>query len=131
MNTIDFEKEIVKEYRRRQESLGEFGIPALAAFIFLVIESWGDVPEIALTAFIVVIALIIFAVRDHRNEPLLFIMGVVTGLIVEVGLRQLGYQQVWAHASLLGVPYWLPVVWGIGFVLITRLGIKVRGIRAH
>jgi hypothetical protein len=131
MNPFDIEKGILKEYTRRRESLKEFGIPAFAAFVFLVIESWGDVPEIALTAFIVVIALTMFAVRDHKNEPLLFIMGVVVGLVVEVGLRQLGYQQAWAHASLFGVPYWLPVVWGIGFVLITRFGIKVRGIRSR
>jgi hypothetical protein len=111
------------------EAWKEFGIPAIAAFIFLVIESWSNIPELALTAFVIVITFAMFAVRDHKNEPLLFIIGVIVGLIVEVGTRVFGYQQVWTHASLFGVPYWLPILWGVAFVLVTRFGFTVRGIR--
>ena len=111
------------------ESWSEFGIPAIAAFIFLVVESWSDWPEIALTAFVLVVTLIMFAIRDHHREPFLFLLGLGAGFIVEVGTRVLGYQQVWTHASLFGVPLWLPILWGVGFVLITRLGFTIRGIK--
>ena len=111
------------------ESLREFGIPAVAAFLFLIIESWSDAPELALTAFVIVITFIMFALRDHKNEPLLFLIGLVVGLVIEVGTRFLGYQQVWVHASLFGVPYWLPILWGVGFILITRVGLSVRGVK--
>jgi len=112
---------------RAHTALREFGVPAVAAFAFLIIESAGTLPEYALTAFIILVTLLMFAVRDHKNEPLLFGAGVIFGLLIEVGLRYFGYQQVWTDGSLLGVPYWLPIAWGVGFVLITRFGIVVRG----
>lgn len=111
-------------------SLREFGIPALASFIFLVIESAGRVPELALTAFIICVVLLMFAVQDHKHEPWLFLIGIAVGLIVEVGMRIFGYQQVWTEGSFFGVPYWLPIIWGAGFVLITRFGMFIRGVSA-
>ncbi len=109
------------------DNVRDFGVPAAAAFLFLTFESRGGFTELELTAFIVAIACAMFYVRNHRNEPLLFAIGVVVGVIVEIGLRFLGYQQVWDGASLFGVPLWLPLAWGVGFVIITRLGMFVRG----
>ena len=83
--------------------------------------------ENGLTIFILAIALITLKVSYHKRELLLFFIGLVFGLIIEIGLRQFGYQQVWIDASLYGVPYWLPLIWGFGFVIITRLGIFIRG----
>lgn len=112
----------------QKTSLQEYGVPALAAFIFLIFESYGNWPELSLTAFVVVIVFAMFAVQEHKNEPLLFLIGVVVGFVVEVGMRVFGYQQVWTAGSLFGVPYWLPILWGVGFVLITRFGVSFRGI---
>ncbi|MFA6585429.1 MAG: hypothetical protein WCS97_03225 [Candidatus Paceibacterota bacterium] len=108
----------------------EFGIPIIASFIFLVSQSSGRFSELALTAFIVVVSFLIFVMKDHKNERYLFIIGILTGSFIEIGLRVLGYQQTWTEASLLGVPYWLPIAWGLGFVLITRVGMYMRRIRA-
>ena len=85
--------------------------------------------ELSLTAFIVAVTFIMFLVRNHPHEPALFAVGVVVGAIVEIGFRILGYQQTWTQASLFGIPLWLPIAWGVGFVLITRLGIAIRGIK--
>jgi uncharacterized membrane protein len=107
----------------------EFGIPIIASFIFLVSQSSGRFSELALTAFIVVVSFLIFLLKDHKNEKYLFIIGILVGSFIEIGLRILGYQQTWTEASLLGVPYWLPIAWGLGFVLITRFGMHLRRIR--
>ena len=109
----------------------EFGIPIIASFIFLVSQSSGRFSELALTAFIVVVSFLIFLMKDHKNEKYLFIVGILVGSFIEIGLRVLGYQQTWTEASLLGVPYWLPIAWGLGFVLITRFGIHLRRIRVE
>ncbi len=109
--------------------LPEFGIPAGAAFLFLAFQSNGRLSELSLTAFIVAVSFIIFLVKDHAYERRLFLFGMLAGCVVEVGLRVFGYQQHWAQASFFGIPYWLPIAWGIGFVLITRLGIATRGIK--
>lgn len=113
------------------ENVRDFGIPATAAFLFLAFESRGGFTELQLTAFIVAVTFTMFLVRQHRHEPWLFAIGIVAGVIIEIGLRVLGYQQVWDGASLFGVPLWLPIVWGVGFVLITRLGILVRGAKVR
>ncbi len=113
------------------ENFLDFGVPATAAFLFLVFESTGKMTELSLTAFIVAVSCAMFFIREHRREPWLFAIGVVVGAVVEIGLRIFGYQQVWTSASLFGVPYWLPIAWGVGFVLITRLGILVRGTRVR
>jgi len=109
------------------ENIRDFGVPATAAFLFLAFESTGTMSELSLTAFIVAVTCVMFFVREHPYEPFLFIIGLTTGCTIEIGMRVLGYQQVWTSASLFGVPYWLPIVWGVGFVLITRLGMVVRG----
>ena len=82
-----------------------------------------------LTAFIVVVSFSIFLLKVHKNEKYLFIIGIVVGSVIEIGLRMLGYQQTWTDASFFGVPYWLPIAWGLGFVVITRYGVRLRGLR--
>ncbi|MBP6860144.1 MAG: hypothetical protein KBC38_01095 [Candidatus Pacebacteria bacterium] len=109
--------------------LPELGIPALASFLFLAFQSNGALSELSLTAFVVAVSFIIFLVKDHRHERRLFIIGMLVGCVIEVGLRVFGYQQHWTQASFFGIPYWLPIAWGIGFVLITRLGILTRGLK--
>jgi uncharacterized membrane protein len=120
--------ERVYDMPMESEIRAEFGIPIIASFLFLIFQSSGRFSELTLTAFIVVVSLLIFVMRDHKNERLLFVIGMLTGSVIEIGLRVLGYQQTWTEASLLGVPYWLPIAWGLGFVLITRVGIHLRGI---
>ncbi len=106
----------------------EFGIPIVASFLFLVFHHTGRFSELELTAFIIVVSFLIFLLKDHKNEKYLFIIGILVGSFIEIGLRVLGYQQIWTEASLFGVPYWLPIAWGLGFVLITRFGMHLRRI---
>lgn len=117
--------------KHHYENLRDFGVPALASFIFLTLQSSGHMSELSLTAFIIAITLTTFYIRNHRHEPALFLIGVGIGAFIEIGLRIFGYQQAWTGASLFGVPYWLPIAWGIGFILITRLGILVRGVKTR
>lgn len=106
--------------------LRDFIIPIIAAFLFLISQAAGRFNELALTAFIVAVSFLIFVLKEHRNEKYLFIIGLLVGSFIEIGLRILGYQQSWTDASLFGVPYWLPIAWGLGFVIITRVGVWLR-----
>lgn len=108
--------------------LKEIGIPFAGFFIFFIIQSIGVLREKYLTVFLILVAIITFLIRYHHNEWLLFVVGLSLGIVIEIGLRYFGYQQVWKDASFFGVPYWLPIIWGFGFVIITRLGILIRGI---
>ncbi len=110
--------------------INEFWIPALALFLFFAIQSRGLWSELGLTLFALGISALLFYWHDRVGERYLYFVGVVMGAWIEVGFRYIGFQQVWADASFFGVPYWLPIAWGILFVLITRLGISIRGLAA-
>lgn len=85
--------------------------------------------EAFLTVFALGVSSLLFFWNRRTGETHLYFLGVVFGMAIEIGFRYLGYQQVWEEATLFGVPYWLPLVWGIGFVLVTRLGVYMRGIK--
>lgn len=109
--------------------INEFWIPAVALVLFFLFQARGNLSELALTAGAVGVAALLFYWYDRVGERYLFFLGVVIGAWIEVGFRFLGYQQVWADASFFGVPYWLPIAWGIMFVLITRLGVWIRDLQ--
>lgn len=56
-------------------------------------------------------------------------LGLFLGIFIEVVLGAVARQQYWVNASLMGVPVWLPIAWGIGFVVITRIGIDIEGFK--
>ncbi len=106
----------------------ELWIPTVALLFFFLLQAFGALSELALTVFVIAVSSLVFYWKTRLTEAYLFGIGVASGLFVEIGFRLLGYQQVWLDASLFGIPYWLPIAWGMGFVLITRLGIYTRGL---
>ncbi len=108
--------------------INELWVPAVALLLFFLLQAYGHMGELGLTLLIAGVGSLLFYWDDRVGERVLFLIGTVLGFIVEIGFRLLGYQQVWVDASLLGVPYWLPLAWGVGFVLITRLGVYVRAL---
>lgn len=91
-------------------------------FLFFIIQVTVN-KEIPLTIAALVIT--IFALYQSQNvigEAVLFISGLIIGLIIEVGLGFVLRTQHFEHASFFGVPYWLPFMWGYGFIVIHRFG---------
>jgi len=82
--------------------------------------------EVPLTVLAILFSgLLLF--RREKGEGMLFLVGLTMGLIIEVGLGQVARTQHWEYASLLGVPFWLPLIWGYGFVIMRRVGNIVVG----
>jgi hypothetical protein len=93
----------------------------LTSWIVFFVAQVFILKEIPLT----VLALVLCALLLWNREPgegILYALGLVSGLIIEVGLGQIARTQHWENASLLGVPYWLPLLWGYGFVVMRRVG---------
>jgi hypothetical protein len=114
---------------RPSSIVNEFWVPAVAMVLFFLFQARGHLSELTLTLFAIGIASLLYYWHDRVGERYLFFLGVVIGSWIEIGFRFLGYQQVWADASFFGVPYWLPLAWGIGFVIVTRLGVWIRGLK--
>lgn len=108
------------------EILKDLGIPLIGFIIFFIIQAKGRKTEITLAVYIILVLIATFALNYYPNEWLLFFTGVGLGIFIEIVLRKFGSQQSWKKASFFGVPYWLPLAWGIGFIIITRLGIFIR-----
>jgi len=104
-------------------------IPLLLFVLFFIIEVFLKPSESTLTTLIVFITFVILVLEVHKHEPKVFLLGLIMGLFIEVVLGLVSRQQFWDDASLIGVPTWLPIIWGIGFVIITRVGMKIEGVR--
>lgn len=76
-----------------------------------------------LPLFILAAVMSLFVVwHGGTGAALLFGIGVITSLIVEVGLGFILRTQHWENASFFGIPCWLPLAWGYGFVVIHQIG---------
>jgi len=88
---------------------------ALVVFIFIKNE-W------LIALGVLVLLLITFKIRYYKNEYKIFIFGIIIGFIFEVSGDYIYKLQYWESASLFGVPVWLPLLWGYGFIFIRRIG---------
>jgi len=77
--------------------------------------------ELPLTVISVLLCIVLL-VNRVKGEFHLFLFGVLLSLIIELGLGLVARSQHWEHASLFGIPFWLPIMWGYGFVVMRRVG---------
>ncbi len=95
-------------------------VPAILMIIFFVTlgilksELWS-------TIIVLMCVAITFGIKHYNREWLLFVIGVITGIICEIGGDLLYKLQYWENASFFGIPYWLPLLWGFGFILTYRI----------
>lgn len=111
------------------QKIHEFFVPFILILVFFLVESFGFMSELSVTGLLIAISIITFASWSNHNEYKLFFVGLFLGTFFEVGFRLFGNQQYWTNASFFGVPYWLPICWGLLFVLITRLGALLRSLK--
>jgi hypothetical protein len=96
-------------------------IPALLIIIFFV--TLGPIKhEIWSTIILIACIIITFSIKHYHREWILLIAGVVIGTLFEIGGDLLYKMQQWSSGSFFGIPYWLPLLFGFGFVLIYRIG---------
>ncbi len=81
--------------------------------------------SILLIIYLLAALAVIWVGRDRRTEFLVFIYGAVIGFLIEtIGTQVSGYQS-FANPQILGIPGWLVVAWGYGFVLMKRIGLVI------
>jgi hypothetical protein len=116
---------------RLSQKTRELWIPLLLLVVFFVPESADIISELSLAAFAIFLGAVMFACCYNQREYIVALVGLTGGTCLEIGFRVFGAQQHWTHASLFGVPYWLPIAWALLFVFITRVGLYIRGIRRY
>jgi hypothetical protein len=111
------------------EKFKSVGFPLMCFVLFFVVQVVVRPSEMVLTYLAIGLFILILSVKFYKNEGIVFLFGLGLGFFIEVVLGLIARQQYWTNASLFGVPTWLPITWGIGFVIITRIGIKIEGLR--
>ncbi|MBR9677499.1 hypothetical protein GOV04_05130 [Candidatus Woesearchaeota archaeon] len=91
---------------------------SLLSFIII----WVLRDEILVSISLMVLLGVVFFFHREPREWIVFLVGLVLGVLLEVGSDQILKLQYWSEGMLLGVPLWLPLLWGLGFILIRRLG---------
>ncbi|MBI2610216.1 hypothetical protein HYW53_03545 [Candidatus Giovannonibacteria bacterium] len=78
--------------------------------------------------FIIYLVLTLALIFWHKDktEFIIFVYGIIIGLIVEViGTQVSGYQS-FTNPNLWGIPFWLPIAWGYGFIAMKRIGFVLK-----
>lgn len=78
--------------------------------------------ELVVTIFIIALLITAFKIHYNKNEIKLFLIGIILGIIMEIGGDLIFKMQYWENASFFGIPIWLPILWGYAFVFIRRIG---------
>lgn len=97
----------------------------LLQLLFLVLALltiWFIRNEFFITILMVVLLAISFKLKYHKNEWKLLAIGVIAGLVLEVGGDLIYKLQYWETGVLMGIPLWVPLLWGYVFVFARRIG---------
>jgi hypothetical protein len=98
-------------------------------WFFLVLAVLPTHREFVICLGVVAVVALSFWIRYYPREWLLFALGSALGLVFELGGDAIYKLQSWSEGSLFGIPAWLPLFWGLGFVFIRRFGNAVLAVR--
>ena len=94
-----------------------FGI--LLSYLF-----WKDNVLLFIIYLVLTLGLIYF--HKDKTEFVIFAYGILIGVIVEVIGTQISGYQSFTKPNFGGIPMWLPIVWGYGFVAMKRIGFVIK-----
>lgn len=110
-----------KKFKKLSENIIIQLIPLfLMLVIFLITQK-----EMFVSLGVVLLIGMTLLIHYEKNEWKVIILGIIIGLAFEIGGDLIYKAQYWKNGSFFGIPYWLPIMWGYGFLLIRRIGNKI------
>src|SRR3989338_10167367 len=105
--------------RRVLTSLGKELLPLAIGLLFAAFL-WEN--TLLLTVLFAALIILVLAFSYKRGDEWIFVLGFVLSLVIEgVGVAA-GYQS-FARPTAWGIPLWIPLAWGYGFIFVKRLGL--------
>lgn len=83
---------------------------------------WLMKNEFLITISVIVLLICGFFLEYHKGEWSLFIIGIITCIVIEIGGSQIYKLQYWISGSFFSIPLWLPILYGYSFIFIRRIG---------
>lgn len=103
------------------QKIKQFGIEIFPLGIGFILQPFIH-NELYFTIVVVLILLISLKIKYYPGEWKLFFAGLIIGFCFEALAGLIYRMQYWENASLFGIPVWLPIFWGYGFIFIHRFG---------
>ncbi len=101
-------------------------LETLPIFLGIVLSFLFWQNNILLFIIYLTLTLILIYLHKDKSELIIFGYGTLIGIIVEVvGTKISGYQS-FTKPDLFGIPLWLPIAWGYGFVAMKRIGLTLK-----
>lgn len=95
------------------------------AFGILLSYFFWESNMLLLVIYVTTIVLLIVSGEDKKVESWILVYGMFVGFMIEtIGTNISGYQN-FTNPDILGIPYWLVVAWGYGFVLMKRVSLII------
>lgn len=88
-----------------------------AGITYLFVEN-----SLLLTAIYLAMTGLLLFLRYRHGDLFAFLYGAVLGFAIEVFETNIVHIHTFAHPDFLGMPLWMPAVWGYGFLLMKRIG---------
>lgn len=110
----------------RREKLKQLAIHSFPLAIGMVFSClfWRQ-SALLLGLYIVMVLLLILSGKDKKIEFLILAYGMAVGFFIETIGTQVGRYQSFASPNFLGIPWWLIIAWGYGFVLMKRVSLTI------
>jgi len=83
---------------------------------------WFTHNELFISLLLLCLIITTFLIKYEKNEIYLLLLGIIAGIIAEVGGDYFNKVQYWEQGSFFGVPFWLPLLWGYGVIYFRRIG---------
>lgn len=94
----------------------------LPLILFFLIETFSHGNEYIPLIFILGYVTYLYKTsRNKRPEKYLFMVALVLGICIELGMTQISRAQVWEN-TIFPIPLWLPFAWAVGAVTFYRFG---------
>jgi len=92
-------------------------IPVIIGKILLIFF-WRS--NLLLTFLYLIVIGAAFKIKYEKREWIVFLLGAVVGLLIEIGAVFIGFES-FVEPLFLGIPLWMPLTWGYGFIVIRRI----------
>lgn len=97
-----------------------FAYSAIIAVITLVSVAFGWKNPLILTLCLALISALMLIIYNNKEDLYLYILSGLAGAVAETVAIAFG---AWTYTSpqIIGIPYWLPLLWGIAALFIKRV----------
>jgi hypothetical protein len=69
--------------------------------------------ELFISLLVLCLIITTFLIKYEKNEIYLLLLGIMAGIIAEIGGDYFNKVQYWEQGSFFGVPFWLTIIMGI------------------